>query len=75
MAKVDISDCTSLTKDHIPMVLRRAEEFSWMTIEDLQKKIEKNTPNMYVDDYPGLRGDAQIEVAAARHAIKLKGSK
>ncbi len=71
--KIDISDCPGLSKAHFDMILREADSMKNCPVSFLKEILEKNRKTMYIDDYPGLRGESQIKVAAARYdALSLK---
>ena len=68
----DLSPYTSLTRKHLPQIEEKAHNFSSLFESVLEGIIKNNRPYMYIDDYPGLRGDAQLNVAAAKYALELK---
>jgi hypothetical protein len=71
---VDLTGMTSLTQKHIPMIEEKARSFASLNISTIKGIIANNEKWMYVDDYPGLRGESQINVAAAQYALELKKS-
>jgi len=76
--KVDLSGCISLTQGHIPEILKTAEamaspKHAWNDAQ-VREYMERERRDMYVDDFPGLRGQAQINYAAARHALALRAA-
>jgi hypothetical protein len=72
--KIDLTGMTSLTQRHIPMIEEKARLFQKLNPIILEEIIKKNEKWMYTDDNPGLRGESQLNVVAARYALELKKS-
>jgi hypothetical protein len=71
---IDLTGMTSLTEKHIPMIEEKGRKFATLDISVIEGIIETNEKYMYIDDYPGLRGESQINVVAALYALELKKS-
>ena len=69
---IDLTGMTSLTKDHIREIEMKAKLFSGLSKSMIEEIIDKNKKYMYVDDFPGLRGESQINYVAAKHALSIK---
>lgn len=74
---VDIEGMTSLTKGHIPELVKRAKDLAASKMSDdvINRQIEESRKTMYVDDYPGLRGDSQMNVVIYTAALKIRAAK
>lgn len=71
---IDLTGMTSLSAAHIPEIEKKAKILDGLDTSTIKYIISNNEGYMYIDDYPGLRGEAQINVAAARYALELKKS-
>jgi len=71
--KFDLSNYPSLCAGHERMIQDHVDMYAKCRTVYLLEVVSENKKYMYIDDYPGLRGESQIKVCAARYVLTSRG--